>query len=606
MPDLRSAALQYVKCGLAVFPVSREKVPLIKDWPNQASTDPDVIDFWWNKYPNANIGIACGEKSGGLQVIDIDVHPENGKDGRKSIMDFQSRSGTLPETVTCITGTGGMHLYYIDHGKFRNSVELLPGVDLRTDGGYVVAPPSIHANGKPYAWANGSPAEKEITHTNATVRALLNLSARLPETEEREHKPMNVANVETGHRNDTLFKYVSLQRGAGVPIDIARGSAHQINDGYANPLPASEVDKIVESAYKRYQPNEDTIYTRKEEDPVDPNDIDIPTLEEYEEQDVEWLIPGYLPKEQITMICGTGGTGKTSVWASLLASISSGKRTLFDGTEFSPERKPMTVMFFSSEDTVENVIKKKLREQKAVMRNVRTISLSDPRFEKIKFGSKYLEETLKKFRPALCVFDPLQAFIDPRIKMSDRNAMRQNMRSLIEWGKLYGTTFLIVMHTNKQSNVWGRGRMADSADLWDIARCVWMVGDADDNGLKYLSHEKSNYGKTGKTMLFRNDGGHPTFEGWTDRKDRDYVLESTRKRNADKEGSGVNDCCNAILSELADHPEGYDVKELDSLMHAVGYGSWIVRSAKAMLKDGCKITYFRDGMNGPWKVRKNM
>lgn len=329
------------------------------------------------------------------------------------------------------------------------------------------------------------------------------------------------------------------------------------------------------------------------------------TLDTFREEPVQWLIPQYLPKEQITLICGTGGTGKTSVWVSLVASLSSGKRTLFDGTnEYVPDREPQTVMFFSAEDTVENVIKGKLTRQNCIQTNIMTISLSDPAFDQIQFGSEKLRQLIELYRPALCVFDPLQAFIDPHIKMSDRNAMRQSMRSLIEWGKEYGCTFLIVMHTNKQQNVWGRQRMADSADLWDIARCVWMVGDTQDEGIKYLSHEKSNYGKTGKTMLFKNEGGQPTFWQWSDLKDRDYVLQAAQKRDEKKNGSDIDGAIETILCELSDHPEGVKASDLDDLLNVIGYSFRAVKAAKKALRDRKAIEYRKIGMNDGWLVKK--
>jgi hypothetical protein len=262
-------------------------------------------------------------------------------------------------------------------------------------------------------------------------------------------------------------------------------------------------------------------------------------------------------------------------------------------------------MFFSGEDTIENVIKKKLRKQGANMKNIVSISISDKRFDKIQFGSKFLGALIQKYRPALCIFDPLQSFIDRKIKMSDRNAMRQSMRSLIEWGELYGTTFLIVMHTNKLSNVWGRQRMADSADLWDIARCVWMVGDTDQDGVKYLSHEKSNYGRTGRTMLFRNDTGGPTFQGWSDKKDRDYVQDLAKQRNKTQEGNRMNDAVDAILSTLAENPEGMPTSDLNDLLFEIGFGKMTVKNAKTDLKEAGLIKYFKKDFNSPWYVKKS-
>lgn len=333
-------------------------------------------------------------------------------------------------------------------------------------------------------------------------------------------------------------------------------------------------------------------------------DLVIDCLEDIEEEPIEWLIKDYLPKGQITLICGTGGTGKTSVWVSLAASLSSGTATLFDGVDrsFSP-RKPQRVMFFSAEDTVENVIRAKVRTQGGNLKDIFTISISDERFERIKFGSEYLEKLIAKYKPTLCIFDPLQSFVDAKIKMSDRNAMRQSLRCLIEWGKKYGTTFLIVMHTNKQSNVWGRQRMADSADLWDIARCVWMVGETQEDGIKYLSHEKSNYGKTGQTMLFKNSGGHPTFWSWTDLKDRDYVIQAAQKRDEKKNGADIDGAVEAILSELSDHPEGVRAADLDDLLNLIGFSSRAIKAAKKSLKERHAIEYKKNGMSAGWTVK---
>lgn len=603
MASLLADALAYAENGYAVIPVGRNKIPLINGWPNKATTDSQQIISWWSQWPDANIGIVCGEKSGGLIVVDVDI--KNGKRGDEALQQFQAMYGGFPSTVTCRTGSGGQHLYFKDPdhhpGKYKNGVEVIPGVDIRTDGGFVVVPPSINAEGHAYTWIHDTGLlDEEPADLNESAAQLLTRSHPKKEKAERRQ----VVAVPEGNRNDTLFRYCCMQVGAGVPRDIAEKSALELNDTFDPPLSTSEVYTIIESAYSRYVPNERTIYGTQEA-PINEDDLKMPTLEDYPEEPVEWLIPEYLPKGQITLICGTGGTGKTSVWVSLLASLSAGERILFDGFgDFYGDRQPMQCMFFSSEDTVENVIKGKLRKGHARMRNIHTISLNDPRFEKIQFGSKYLEKLLEKYRPALCVFDPLQAFIDGHIKMADRNAMRQTMRSLIEWGKTYGTTFLIVMHTNKQLNVWGRNRMADSADLWDIARCVWMVGDADDQGMKYLSHEKSNYGRTGKTMLFRNDDGQPVFKGWTDKKDREFVLEAAKKRNESRNGSSVSDVCGAIISELADHPDGMPISEMDELMQQIGYSGYIIRKAKNELKEAGKIIITKKGFGGIWGIKK--
>lgn len=605
--EILQAALDYAEAGFAVFPVKRsDKNPYTIHGVKDATTDTAQIRQWWDQWPAANVAIAMGKPSGNVFVIDVDIKPEDNKHGDESLLKWEAACGDFPNTVRAVTGSGGLHYFYHLDGvdQYKNTIDALPGIDIRGDGAYIVAAPSVYEDGRVYRWDNEvSILDDEIAEANESVIELLSLNKRNVKPDDPNYKKLNVANIEKGDRNNTIFKYAASQCGLGVPFEIALTAARELNESWPNPLDDAEVQKAVTSGYK-YEPNEITIYTPKEEKFTE-QDLDIPTLEMFEEQDVEWLIRDYLPKGQITMICGTGGTGKTSVWVSLLSSISSGEPTLFDGfnTDLRDHAEPKTVMFFSSEDTVENVIKKRLRRHGANMRNIRTISLSDQRFDRIKFGSSYLGKLIEKYKPVLCVFDPLQAFVDGKIKMSDRNAMRQAMRCLIEWGDKYGTTFLIVMHTNKQLNVWGRNRMADSADLWDIARCVWMVGDTDQDGIKYLSHEKSNYGKTGQTLLFTNDGGMPVFRGWSDKKDRDFVISAAKLRNS--EGStNIADACNFILSTLEDYPEGMQAKDLTELMEDTGFKPWGIKQAKSELKNSKKIAYFKTEMKGNWKVKK--
>ena len=82
MNELKQAAIKYAKLGLAVFPlIPRDKKPLTQNGFKDATTDVNQINAWWDKTPDANIGIATGQRSGGLVVVDMDVDKEEGKDG---------------------------------------------------------------------------------------------------------------------------------------------------------------------------------------------------------------------------------------------------------------------------------------------------------------------------------------------------------------------------------------------------------------------------------------------------------------------------------------------------------------------------------------------
>lgn len=166
--DVLDAALEYASQGLCVIPLhsirngkctcrrsagcgSPGKHPRTANGVHDASRDRSVIRAWWQRWLDANVGIATGAESG-LVVLDID--PRNG--GDESFTRLGDMIGALPVSVRVRTGGGGFHLY-LEHPntQVRNrTLDGLPGIDIKGDGGYVVAPPSVHASGQVYRFAN--------------------------------------------------------------------------------------------------------------------------------------------------------------------------------------------------------------------------------------------------------------------------------------------------------------------------------------------------------------------------------------------------------------------------------------------------------------------
>ena len=146
---LGAAAASYAARGWAVFPLQPGgKEPLTPHGFKDASIYPEAIAGWWRRWPAANVAIATGTLSG-VAVLDID--PRNG--GDESLRDLEARYGPLPDTPTVLTGGGGQHYYFaIPKGMTVRSRRLAPGVDLKGEGGYVVAPPSVHPSGQRYVW----------------------------------------------------------------------------------------------------------------------------------------------------------------------------------------------------------------------------------------------------------------------------------------------------------------------------------------------------------------------------------------------------------------------------------------------------------------------
>lgn len=135
--------------GWSLLPLlPRAKRPLITKWPDLATPDPATLREWWQMWPNANIGVATGPKSG-IFVLDVD-----GPEGQASLEQLKSETD-WPNTLAALTGSGGFHFYFRwdDEHPLRNSAKrLAAGLDIRGEGGYVAAPPSIHPNGRRYEW----------------------------------------------------------------------------------------------------------------------------------------------------------------------------------------------------------------------------------------------------------------------------------------------------------------------------------------------------------------------------------------------------------------------------------------------------------------------
>ena len=246
MNTFLNAAIEYAGKGMAVFPLKpRDKKPLTKHGVNDATTDFDTIEKWWKKNPNANIGIACGQISGGLLVIDLDERA-NGVSGFDSLHEWESEHGELPETARTITGKGGSHiLYRVDH-KENNRVDLLEGVDVRSDGGYIVAPPSIHPNGNRYEWEY-DPEEYDIREADETVMELLSIGKKKVDVD----KFTSPEKIPDGKRNDTIYKVACSLQAKGLGDGAILAACRAENQSKCDPpLTDEEVDKIVESALK--------------------------------------------------------------------------------------------------------------------------------------------------------------------------------------------------------------------------------------------------------------------------------------------------------------------------------------------------------------------
>ncbi len=232
-PDnpLLNAALDYAARGVPVLPVhcptirpGREvacscgdpvcgsigKHPITQHGLNDASTNREQVQWWWRRFPQANIGLATGHR---FDVLDVD-----GPTGERSIARLSAAHPFGPPGPVVRTGRGGWHVYLAPTGLGNPKPRDLEKVDWRGLGGYVLAPPSRHATGRRYRWVRDldtpipevPPALRERLERPAPAQparpTLRPLTAEHPYGQRAlEARLAEVARAPKGDRNHTLY-----------------------------------------------------------------------------------------------------------------------------------------------------------------------------------------------------------------------------------------------------------------------------------------------------------------------------------------------------------------------------------------------------------------
>lgn len=255
-----AAALSYAARGWPVFPVhsirrqgtlctcgsrtcgSPGKHPRTQNGLKDASTDERTIRGWWRQWPDAGVAIATGR---GLVVVDVD----SPKGGDESLVDARRALGELPDTVECLTGGGGRHIYLLapDGVAVRSSAgQLGAGLDIRGDGGYVVAPPSLHQSGRRYAWEASSDPD-DVTVAPLPEGWLARLTSK-----PRGGAGSPATAAETfgeGQRNDGLFRLARSMRAKGLDLEELEPALQAANvRRCVPPLDTQEVRALARSA----------------------------------------------------------------------------------------------------------------------------------------------------------------------------------------------------------------------------------------------------------------------------------------------------------------------------------------------------------------------
>lgn len=262
------AALAYAARGWLVIPLhnpkegvcscrkkncsSPGKHPRTEHGLKDGSKDPKQITRWWEKWPDANLGILTGQESG-LVVLDVD-----GVDGKASLQALTAAHGSRPKTLCAKTGrTGtdgkrkGAHYYFCAPVgvPIRNSAGILgKGLDIRAEGGYVVAPPSLHTSGLLYEWLA---PEQPLADVPPWMLAKLAEAKPAPAPDAQRAQGEAIAE---GGRNHFLASLAGTMRRRAMTPEAIEAALMKENDARCKPpLSASEVREIARSV-ARYEP----------------------------------------------------------------------------------------------------------------------------------------------------------------------------------------------------------------------------------------------------------------------------------------------------------------------------------------------------------------
>lgn len=252
--DMAAEAERLAQFGFAVLPLhsieeqgqcscgsercsSPGKHPINQLVPNgvlNATHDVQTIRQWFALWPDANIGIATGSVSG-VTVIDVDYS----HGGNQSLFNIQKNVAEIPETWTAKTGNG-IHLYFGYIEGMKNRVGVVPGLDIRNDAAYVVAPPSLHANGNRYEW--------EVRPRKSTLAVLdPQLASVFGMTREQQRQVAEVLpeTISDGARNNWMASAAGTMRRRGFAPESIRVALHSENELKCKPpLDPEEIDRI--------------------------------------------------------------------------------------------------------------------------------------------------------------------------------------------------------------------------------------------------------------------------------------------------------------------------------------------------------------------------
>ena len=502
--------------GLHVFPVDHPSLPECAGlhntspcdgkrgkhpavaWGHAATTNPKMIATWFEGRTR-NVGISCGPS--GLVVLDED-EPD-------VLNQWAEANGvSLPDTYTVITGKG-RHLYYAyDHAvaPIRNAAARLFGalaIDVRGDGGFVVADGSVHQNGGVYAY-NGAaiaPLPGELAQRLLTAQ-----DAPTGKVRTEVFVDPNSTPIPYGKRYRELLKYAGRLRSRGLDYAEAeilfrkRFELCEQPPGKEAPYDLAK-QNILDDVYTRY----DAGRTTADQKPT----FSLLCLADVAPERVSWLWPGRIPLGKLVTLDGDPGLGKSTLGLNFAAPVTTGG-VWPDGTTCA---HPGAVLLMSAEDGLADTVRPRADVAGADVARVHAIAgvpvpgddggpptLRPPTIADV----TAMEDAIRQTGARLLLIDVLMAYLPTGVDSHKDQDIRRVLSRLSELADRTGCTILLIRHLNKTTGRDPLYRGGGSIGIVGAARAGLLVApDPDDPERRVLASIKSNLGPPPESLTYR-------------------------------------------------------------------------------------------------------
>ncbi len=562
------AALYYIGRGLPVFPLRKHlKTPATPDGFKSGTLDHEPAHRFFATNPALNIGIATG---GGILVLDIDR--KHGVDGGETVKALEQVHGNLPDTWTVGTPSGGEHRFY--HypagAEIRSSAGKIagkdaPGLDIRADGGYVVAAPS-------HTEASADPSGKTFTGTYATtskapIAALPDGWVRLLVVNKDAHKPAQAAAYapspqanyrrlaelqealaaidakpyddwikvgmalyslgddgfhlwDTWSRNAPNYDAAEINKrwktfaSSSVNVETVFFMAQDV--GWINPAkgrkPEQESHKPTQEQQQQYQHQQRRERSSGQQD-TDCDHVRLVSGLSITPRRLEWVWKDWLPRGKLSLLVGAPKTGKTLLAIELAAVITSGGK-FPDGTRADKS----TVIFWTAEDDLDDTIVPRFKAAGGDLANVRFIdhTMSSGRGQPFNpaVDMPLLKDAISRMDkpPAMLILDPVVS-VTP--DMNNASMVRMSLAPVVELAQAHGMAVLGITHFRKSSAESGNlsERILGSQAFLAVARMVWFaIKPPDMDSQRVFFKGDTNLAESDEGFMYEVEGREAEFK----------------------------------------------------------------------------------------------